>query len=354
MSRTTWPGRRPRAGLGSGSPAIRTVKTHTDRLRHRPSPPVGDGRRRTGSGEYLTAANSSGARDLAAGPRSTRIFESGDGFVHLGGGARRHPRPRERLLQQRSSSPRTEEPVWEGHLEALRISQTGEIQDSNAHRHRSNTGDLRAARHPRSRSGTPRFPAEGRTRQPNDLHDEGAATRVNFDDTTGHRRRTSESPELSDLHQLSERERLNGVDTVSGTPRCDHPPTSAARTDSTRTTTGTTTTQMREIVFGDIFHSTPRAIAAADRGSTWTEQGFADFYDDLRRPRPGDLRRCQRRPAARLRRRRVHRLGRRLDDPGARGAPTTPRDSGNESDSPTCTRGACWSKLKQLLPQNAP
>jgi type IV pilus assembly protein PilY1 len=162
------------------------------------------------------------------------------------------------------------EPVWEGHLEMLRISPTGEIQDSALDPAvDSVTGDLLATRVPFWDAAIPLQTNTSRT-----LYTTKSTARVAFDTTNV--TQSDLAIVAADLPTYPNNP-ASGVDTLPElhTAIVDY----VHGKDAFDENNDASHTDMRPIVLGDIFHSTPRAIAKPTRFLAH-EPGYAGYLSD--------------------------------------------------------------------------
>ena len=225
-----------------------------------------------GKGEYLTAAN---AAALATSLQDTfnSIFAQTQGSftsavvpgATLGLGNAFY----------NSYFKSSDEPVWEGHLEALRISQAGVIQDGQSPPVDAvdpNTGELLPTRVPHWDAADPLKTNTSRT-----IYTTKAGARVTFDNTNVN---STDLAVTAPTYANYPNSAGSGVDTVA--ELVDALIDYVRGKDAFDEDGDSDATEMRDIVLGDIFHSTPRAIAAPTRFHV-TEPGYlgflADYYD---------------------------------------------------------------------------
>jgi type IV pilus assembly protein PilY1 len=162
----------------------------------------------------------------------------------------------------------SDDPVWEGHLEALRISQTGEIQDANLDPALDPvTGELLDSRVPFWDAAEPLKTNTSRT-----IYTTKAGARVAFDTTNVNSTDLAvTAPVYADYPNAAG----SGVDTVSElvTAIIDY----VRGKDGFDEDNDADFTEMRATVLGDVFHSTPRVIAQPTRFNL-TQAGYAAFY----------------------------------------------------------------------------
>jgi type IV pilus assembly protein PilY1 len=162
----------------------------------------------------------------------------------------------------------SDDPVWEGHLEALRISQTGEIQDSNLDPAvDSVTGELLDTRDPFWDAATPLKTNTSRT-----IYTTKAGARVTFDSTN------VTSTELAlgaPVYAEYPAAATSGIDSVGELVTAII--AYVRGQDGFDEDDDNDYSEMREVVFGDIFHSTPRAIAQPTRFHL-TQEGYPGFF----------------------------------------------------------------------------
>jgi type IV pilus assembly protein PilY1 len=162
----------------------------------------------------------------------------------------------------------SDDPVWEGHLEALRISQTGEIQDSNLDPAVDPvTGELLDTRVPFWDAADPLKTNTSRT-----IYTTKAGARVTFDTTNVDSTDLAvTAPTYTDYPAAA----TSGIDTVGElvTAIIDY----VRGKDGFDEDDDNDYTEMRATVFGDIFHSTPRAIAQPTRFHL-TQAGYPGFF----------------------------------------------------------------------------
>ncbi|MFQ5416618.1 MAG: pilus assembly protein, partial [Myxococcota bacterium] len=163
-------------------------------------------------------------------------------------------------------------PVWEGHLEALRISSTGEILDKFLDPAVDPvTGALLDSRVPFWDAADPLKTNTSRT-----IYTTKSSARVTFDNSNV----TStdldvNAPTYADYPNSGS----SGVDTVA--ELVDAIIGYIRGKDAFDEDNDADATEMRAIVLGDIFHSTPRAIAAPTRVNI-TDTGFLGFFNTYR------------------------------------------------------------------------
>ena len=190
----------------------------------------------------------------------------------------------------------SDEPVWEGHLEALRISNTGVIQDGQnppVDAVDPNTNELLDTR-------VPHWDAADllKTNTSRTIWTTKSGARESFDDTNVDATDLDvTAPVYADYPNAAS----SGVDTVAELVDAIiayiH-----GKDGFDENNGGESPPEMRSIVLGDIFHSTPRAIAAPTRFPR-DGAGLRRLPQRVPGPRSRGLRRCERRRPPRLRRR---------------------------------------------------
>jgi type IV pilus assembly protein PilY1 len=166
----------------------------------------------------------------------------------------------------------SDQPVWEGHLEALRISQTGQIQDCQNPPQPAvdaTTGDLLSTRVACWDAAT-----ELKTNTSRTIYTTKAGARVTFDNTNVD---STDLAVTSPTYANYPNYPASNVDTV--TELVDAIIGYVRGKDAFDEDGDSDVTEMRPVVMGDIFHSTPRAIAAPTRYLV-TEPGYAGFLSD--------------------------------------------------------------------------
>jgi type IV pilus assembly protein PilY1 len=160
------------------------------------------------------------------------------------------------------------EPVWEGHLEALRIAQNGEIQDSNlVMAVDPATGELLDTRVPFWDAAV-----QLRTNTSRTIYMTKGGARVDF---------RQANLDATDLDIVAPNYANYPANTTSGIDTTAELEQAIVRyvrgKDGFDEDDDGDYTEMRAIVLGDIFHSTPKAIAQPTRLNI-TEPGFQTFY----------------------------------------------------------------------------